>query len=344
MEINGREVSDSTSTNHAYKCHLDTLLGLSKDVKEEKLKHTMLYFDEQVGKAESNTIAGAGAYKEKQAAFTAKKGRYVRAPLYVDFFNCNRYFPPDCTVKLTFIRNSEAFCLIQAPANTKKYKLLVKDMFLIVKRIEANPQKWSEHEQLYDKGMSAYLPIVHTTLTHKLITKNTSTIVLDNVVLGEQVPFKIFMCLVEHDSFSGTLAKNPLVYKHHNLKEIEFHINGKSYPATRYDFDWTKGNFLPGYFDLMKGIGAGSDNVSPNVTLDAFKDHAAIFCFDRSPDDCCGVHTHLPLVGQVHAELTFSQELTTPISVIFYAFYQKLLKFSREAKEFPPTVEFVHNI
>ena len=344
MEVNGVEVSASTSTNHAYKAHLDALLSLSKDVKEDKLKDTMLYFDEEVTKAEVNKILGLGAFKRKQQAFTAKGGRYVRAPLYVDFFNCHRYFPPDCTVKLTFIRNNEAFCLIQAPQNGKKYKLLVKDMVLIAKRIEANPQKWSEHEQLYDKGMSAYLPIVHTTLTNKLVTKSTSSILLDNVVLGEQVPFKMFMVIIDHDSFAGNLEKNPLVYKHHNIKEIVFHVNGKAYPANRYDFNWTNGDFLTGYFDLMKGIGAGSDNVSPNVSLDVFKDHAAIFCFDRSPDDCCGVHTHLPMTGQVHVELIFSEELAGPVTCVFYAFYQKLLKFSREAKDFPPTVEFIHNI
>ena len=84
MEINGKHVSSSSGTNLAYKAHLDVLLGTSKDVKDEKLKDTMLYFDEYVDKADVNQKAAGGSYAAKQAAFTAKGGRYVRTPLFID--------------------------------------------------------------------------------------------------------------------------------------------------------------------------------------------------------------------------------------------------------------------
>ena len=352
MEVNGTEVSSSTSTNLAYKAHLDVLLGTSKDVKNEKLKDTMLYFDEEVKKADVNQKANGGAYAKKQAAFTAKGGRYIRSPLFVDHVNCHRYIPPDCTLKFTFYRNENAFCLIQHASNVKKYKLIIKDMVIMGKRIKANPAKWDEHEKFYDQQLSAYLPITYTSLNYKVAATGTSNILLENLTLGgsggsgggDIVPFKIFMVIIGHDNYNGNKAKNPLQYKHYNLQGLEFHINGRSYPATRYDFDWTKGNVLTGYQDLMKGVGAGGDHVSPNITLDAYMDHASIFCFDRSPDDCCGVHTHMPMTGLVHATLNFSQALTEPVTVIFYSFYKKLLKFTRVAKEFPPTVEFVHHI
>ena len=344
MEVNGKEVSTSTATNRAYKPHLDTLLGIPKNVKKEKLKDTVLYFDEHLTKAAAKQKNDGGAFAEKHTAFTKEGGRFIRTPLFLDFFNCHRYFLPDTTLRITFVRNDENFCLIKPNSETKSYKLYVKDMVLVAKRIEANPRIWNDHEKFYDQGMSAYLPVTHTTLQNKLVPSGTSSILLENVVLGNLVPFKIFMVMVDHDSYSGAKNKNPFHYKHFNLKELEFHVNGKSYPTSRYNFEWNNGNVLTPYFDLMKAIGAGGDHVSPNITLEAFKDHASIFVFDNSPDDCCSVHTHIPMSGQVHVDLKFSSELTEPVSVIFYAFYKKLLKFSRESKDFPPTVDFVDHI
>ena len=323
---------------------MDTLLGIPKNVKKEKLAETVLYYDEEVGKADAKQKSDSGSFLKKHAAFTERGGRFIRTPLFIDFFNCHRYFPPDTTLRITFVRNDENFCLIKPSSNTKSYKLFVKDMVLVVKRIEANSRIWDEHEKFYDQGLSAYLPVIHSTLTNKLVPRGTSSILLENVVLGGLVPYKIFMVMVSHDSFSGAKDKNPFHYQHFNLKELEFHVNGKSYPTSRYNFDWTKGNILTPYFDLMKAIGAGGDHVSPNITLDSYKDHAPIFVYDRSPDDCVGVHTHMPLPGQVHVELNFASELTEPVSVIFYSFYKKLLKFNRQSKDFPPNVELVDHI
>ena len=349
MEINGTEVSSSTGTNLAYKAHLDVLLGTSKDVKIEKLKDTMLYFDEEVGAADVNQKVNGGSFAKKQLAFTKKGGRFIRTPLFIDHFQCSRYIPPDVTLKVTFYKNEEAFCLIQHSSNAKKYKLVVKDMVIMGKRIKANPERLNEHENFYDQQLSAYLPITYTSLNYKVAGKGTSNVLLENITLGgggggDIVPFKTFMVIVPHDSYNGDLSKNPLQYKHYNLKGLEFHISGKSYPATRYNFDWTKGDVLSGYFNLMKGIGAGGDHISPNITLDAYMDHATIFCLDHAPDDCCGTHTHIPMSGLVHAELNFSSELLEPVTVIFYSFYKKLLKFTRPAKDFPPAVEIVHHI
>ena len=82
---------------------------------------------------------------------------------------------------------------------------------------------------------------------------------------------------------AGHKAKNPFVYKHFNIKEIEWQIDGTSYPHTRYNMNWTTGDVLTPYYDLLSGVGAGLDNVSPHLSLSAFKDHAAIFCLDLSP-------------------------------------------------------------
>ena len=86
-------MTESTSTNHAYKVHLDTLLTYSEDVKKDKLRETMLYYDEEVGKSEENTIAGGGAFAKKQEAFTAKGGMNLRSQLYLDQLNSHRYLP-----------------------------------------------------------------------------------------------------------------------------------------------------------------------------------------------------------------------------------------------------------
>ena len=91
--MNGKEITDSTSTNHAYKVHLDTLLSYSEDVKKHKLKESMLYYDEEVNKAKATQIDDGGAYAKKQEAFTKNKGMTLRSQLYLDCLNSHRYLP-----------------------------------------------------------------------------------------------------------------------------------------------------------------------------------------------------------------------------------------------------------
>ena len=107
------------------------------------------------------------------------------------------------TIKITFIRNSDDFCLIQDPANTKTYKLVLKDMVLIVRRIKASDELWNSHEKLFDVGNTAYIPVTHTTLTHRLVPAKVSTIRLQDLLLGELAPFKIFVCFIDHEAFAG---------------------------------------------------------------------------------------------------------------------------------------------
>ena len=92
-----------------------------------------------------------------------------------------------------------------------------------------------------------------------------------------------FQTIYNANLFVGHKAKNPFVYKPFNIKEIEWQIDGQSYPDTRYNMDWNTGDVLTPYYDLLSGINAALDNVSPCITLSDFKDHAAIFCLDLSP-------------------------------------------------------------
>ena len=109
-------------------------------------------------------------------------------------------------MKITFIRNSDAFCLIQNPSNSKKYKLVLVDIVLVVTRIKASKKLWEHHEKCYDAGLTAYIPVTHTSLLHKLVQPETSTIHITDLLIGghgEIAPFKMFVCFIEHDSFAG---------------------------------------------------------------------------------------------------------------------------------------------
>ena len=78
-------------------------------------------------------------------------------------------------------------------------------MVLIVRRIKASKERWQEHERLYLSGMTAYIPVTHTTLTHRLIPAQVSTIRLNDLLIGELAPFKIFVCFIDHEAFAGKI-------------------------------------------------------------------------------------------------------------------------------------------
>ena len=139
----------------------------------------------------------------------------------------------------------------------------------------------------------------------------------------------MFVFFIDHDSFSGTITKNPFEFKNHDLQKIKFTVEGIEYPTVPYDLNFAENDVTRAYLDLLNTIGISRDNKSPNITLEMFKKYCAVFCLDLQPDQCNSYHIHQSNPGRVNVELTFRTPLANTITVCFYSLHDKVITFKR---------------
>ena len=261
VKLNDVIVSDSSSTNHAFKSYFDAKFSYNKSVKSEIMKSTEYYFEEKKTLIEAKALSedSSGVFKEKHEIFVkAEDPVRFRTQLYLDVFNTHKYIPSDVSFVITFHRNTTDFALMGVNAKSGKYKIKIKKLALVIKKISPSTTVGLQHNAAYNKKFTAMIPFTQTVLTHRLMHRGAVQQNFSNVTLGNILPRQLYVFFVEHQSFSGHMEKNPFVFKPHNLKSIRFNVNGTMYPTTQYNLDFNKNDVMSAYMDFLHSIGTSN--------------------------------------------------------------------------------------
>ena len=215
LKMNDEIVTDSSAGNHAYHAYIAQKNTYSRNVKREILKKTEFYFEEEPEKINQFELAfdAADASKPVKDAFREKHDAWVknqkdlitRTQPYLDLCSVNQYYPTDIDYVMTLTRNSESFCLLSERGNEGTYKILIKRIRLIVRKIiPASHMVDRETAYFVDKKATAYIPYTHTTMTTRLLPANTVQYTFSDVC-GTQptLPKQLFVFMVDHVAFSG---------------------------------------------------------------------------------------------------------------------------------------------
>ena len=215
LKMNDEIVTDSSAGNHAYHAYIAQKNTYSRNVKREILKKTEFYFEEEPEKINQFELAfdAADASKPVKDAFREKHDAFVknskdlitRTQPYLDLCSVNQYYPTDIDYVMTLTRNPESFCLLSERGNEGTYKILIKRIRLIVRKIIPAPHMIArEKAYFFDKKATAYIPYTHTTMTTRLLPANTVQYTFSDVC-GTQptLPKQLFVFMVDHVAFSG---------------------------------------------------------------------------------------------------------------------------------------------
>ena len=148
------------------------------------MKKTEFYFEEEPEKIDQFELAFdtvdtskpvKDAFREKHDAFVKNsKDLITRTQPYLDLCSVNQYYPTDIDYVMTLTRNPESFCLLSERGNEGTYKILIKRIRLIVRKIiPASHMIAREAAYFFDKKATAYIPYTHTTMTTRLLPANT---------------------------------------------------------------------------------------------------------------------------------------------------------------------------
>ena len=213
LKMNDKIVTNSSSGNHAYHAYLMQKSSYSKDVKKEVMKKTEGYFEEEGDnmnqyelKKDENNNPINDVFRQKHDLFVKPETDVVtRTQLYLDLTQVPQYYPTDIDYVMTFTRNPESFCLMSKPANEGKYKIVIKRMRLIIRKIvPASHMIKRETQLLHADKRKAFIPFVHTCLTTRLLQADTQKqTFLDVCGTLPSLPKQLFVFMVDHTAFVG---------------------------------------------------------------------------------------------------------------------------------------------
>ena len=208
LKMNDKIVTNSSSGNHAYHAYFMQKSSYGKDVKREIMKKTEGYFEEEGDNMNQFELKAAtnDVFRQKHDLFVKPENDVVtRTQLYLDLTQVPQYYPTDIDYVMTFTRNPESFCLLSKSANEGKYKIVIKRMRLIIRKIVPSSHMIKRETQLlHADKRKAFIPFVHTCLTTRLLQAHTQKqTFLDVCGTLPSLPKQLFVFMVDHTAFVG---------------------------------------------------------------------------------------------------------------------------------------------
>ena len=219
LKANDKIVTNSSCGNHAYHAYLMQKSSYGKDVKKEILKRTEGYFEDDPDKVdqfelktttnlEGQSVTVNDVFKQRHDFFLNQPTANVvtRSQLYLDLTQVLQYHPTDIDYILTLTRNPESFCLMSDTTNDGLYKIVVKRIRLIIRKIKPSAHMIERANNFINvRRKKAYIPYTHTVLTDRLFPANINKHTFRDVCgTLPSLPKKLFVFMVDHTAFAGS--------------------------------------------------------------------------------------------------------------------------------------------
>ena len=152
-------------------------------------------------------------------------------------------------MRLVFHRSKDAFA-IMASGNAHSVKL--SEAVLCARKVQLSHHKFAEIQQELEKNVVSY-SINHVHVKTHSITAGLTSLSWYNLILG-QLPNRIFLGMVDNDSYTGYYKKNSFNFKHFDVREVAVYVNGKTL-SQPLKLNFEDGEYLEGYPSLFKNTG-----------------------------------------------------------------------------------------
>ena len=140
-----------------------------------------------------------------------------------------------------------------------RYKLLTQDWIYVM--------WYSIQNSHYLKIAPCQYPFNKSVVKSFTLSKGLQTVTL-NDVFTRSCPDRIYMCMVESDSFVGSFIKNPFFFQHMNLSELGFFVNNRSLPGAPVKMEFTDNPYKSNFIEMYQNLCNMHKNI--NITYKDF--------------------------------------------------------------------------
>ena len=327
--LNGVEITDPGGNWYSYKAYLETLLSYSDSTKTGRLATSLWQQDEQskydsLGSVDvafrTTTESQNRAYKLRKDTFKNSQTRYFNIPVHSDISTLRKYLPPDAKLEFEFRRTSDAFSLL-SPYNPAYAQIHIEDLSLTLMRYTPTSAIKSYYSSKLSSIKKQILPIDRSFVKTYTVQTGQTDLSHYNFISGHQLPEQIIIGMVDQQSHSGEIAKNPFNFKHFNITQASIVVNGVHEPAEPHRINIDDNNYVNLYTDFLLNCGISNEDRDFGVSEKDYIGGCFLLAFDRSKEKCNRFHRHPHDSGTIDINLRTSTNLPNTVTVIVYATY-----------------------
>lgn len=230
-------------------------------------RNTFLYRDEKgsgiVDTYTENYFENLNKLEKRVTESTKENGIHLCSPLLMDMNGLDGYLLDKVDINLRLEFASPSF-VINTHQDGSKIKIHVDLCKLWASRIFPHPQAIAAlNNSLSEPGSFVEYIYNKQLVKSYVIAQNQSSITAD-IPWGNCIPSKLYMCIVDMDSFSGSYKRNPFYFNHNELSGLSVSVNGRSIYNFTLSFPH---QFAPLYYYTLKSLGFEGEHL---VNYDAF--------------------------------------------------------------------------
>jgi len=318
LYLNG-ELVETSNNLYPYKSFLQTFLSFGKDTKNTQLAVSGYYPD--IGEIDTNAIRAAmpdedctnsGAHRRYKLSEYSQPFATLN-PLHLDFCTQNRYVLNRTHVKIRLTRVDPNFGLI-ANADNRSFALVIPEAFLQIRMVRPRESLRLAVEEAMEHNLVKY-PMKQCEMRFFTFSGTSNTISEPNLFSGH-LPTRVAIGLVDTDAMDGHWQKSPFNFKHFNVTDVDFKVNGKSVPNDPIKIDMTHNDYVLPYTMLYKNTG-GLFNNEALIDYEQYKHGHFLYVFDLTEDGDHDLdHFHQPKTGVISVDFRTSAPPNHSIAMI----------------------------
>ena len=335
--LNSKLVSQ-TDNLYGYKSYIQTLLTYGYDAKHTFLECGQFFndigdldaFDDTDAIWDSDNLESAKNKGLAQRFMLSQNSKTFCSfgRIHSELFQQQKYLPGTNELRIKFHRADTSFALF-AKTDTR-YTINIDKAVLYIKQHEIAAHIREAHLKTLMNDNTLKYPIKRVDM--KFFTKGSarSDLSEQNLASGT-LPRRVFIGLVESDSFNGKITKNPYNFKTFKLNEIVLRQNGIPIPYESISVNYPGNIYNEGYFSLLQASGKVFSNTSNNITYDQYKNGYALYGFDlsNSHDNQC---FDLVKEGKLSLTISLSEASSVSITVIAYLEYDNIIEIDKDGQ------------
>ena len=314
----------------AFKAYVQKHYTCSEEVKRISLQNNFYAEDEiKKGQIPREEITEASFENEpgliKRATFIegSRDVQFTFRPTF-ELLTSEAAIPPSYTLGLEFERNAESFSLLTHKTNDRKYKIRLFDFHLELRRFL--PSHKAVQSLPNPRSGTHFLSFTRQTVRFRAIHAGVLDYCVPQIADSNAVlPYHIMIFPMSTDQ-SSSISKNPFIYWPKFITKYNLLLNSSSLPGERLSVAPSELDNGRSYNHFLENTNMGGTHASNGISPFSFRYKDFTLSFDLCPDLCCGVHRHRPTSGSLDLQLSFSQPIPEPITLMVICSYESCIR------------------
>ena len=350
VKIGHVDVNNLQQNHYGYKAYLETLLEMTPDLTDTYMRPKLALIDEAGVYDDDDIWKDFGSYDladakknennlpelwdstqnkpdlkevKTRAVWTRKdymlknNPTFISTPLYLDFLNQDRLFPPGTSLTLSFRRQTENFYLLSKSNSTKVHtRIRIKQMQIVVPMLKLYPALSQKILKSWQSNPANYYFQHVVPRTFHLSKGDQFWEELD--ISKGTMPKSLFITFVKTSNYNGQLTTSPYKFEHLNMSRITVLIDGYEVEKHTLKPDFGNPECFRAYDHFLRNT--KRTKTSSIITQSRYEEDFTVFAFDLTNDFNNNFNLYPPKAGRVGIKAEFPTLRTAYTALCFFVY------------------------